>query len=96
MASRQNSTSPRPAWTIVSWPGAATASQNGVTSPIVDRVDHRQFAVGGHLDQAQHRPVGVFRDELRVEGDRLGVRKLPAILPQLFVGGDVVVLHGVV
>ena len=92
-ASQQNSTSPRPAWTIVSWPGAATASQKGVTSPTRHRVDHGQLAVGRHLDQAQHRPVGVFRDELRVEGDGLGVRELSAILPQLFVGGDVVVLH---
>ena len=57
-------------------------------------VDHGQLAVGGDLDQAQHRPVGVFRDELRVEGDGLRVGELSAILPQLFVGGDVVVLHG--
>ena len=96
MASRQNSTSPRPAWTIVSWPGAATASQNGVTSPMAIGVDHGQLAVGGDLDQAQHGPVGVFRDELRVEGDGLRVGELSAILPQLFVGGDVVVLHGFV
>ena len=55
------------------------ASQNGVTSPMVDRVDHRQIAVGGDLDQAQHGPVGVLRDELRIERDRLGVRELLAI-----------------
>ena len=59
-----------------------------------DRVDHRQFAVGGHLDQTQHRPVGVFRHEFGVECDALGQRKLAAILPQLLVGGDIAVLHG--
>ena len=54
-------------------------------------VDDGQLVVGGNLYQAQHRPVGVFRDEFRIEGNGLRVDELSAILPQLLVRGNIVV-----
>ena len=57
------------------------------------RVDHRQPSRGRHLDQAEHGPIGMLGDELGVEGDGLRGGQFLAVVAQLGVGGDVLVVH---
>ena len=59
----------------------------------LQRIDDRQPAFRGNLDQAQLGLIAVFGDEFRVEGDDPRRRDDLAEIPQVLVGNDVVVLH---
>ncbi len=57
------------------------------------RIDYRQPVAGGHLDQAQFRPIGMLRHKLGIEGNRRLAGQVATEIGQLAVGRDVIVVH---
>lgn len=56
-------------------------------------IDNAQMPIGGDLHQAEFGQIGVFGDELRIEGDDFGARDDLAKVTQMLLRSDVFVPH---